>query len=132
MDYLEWARYTFKDDIFATEAAGIVIDEAREDYSRCSMEIKPKHLNARNTVMGGAIFTLADLAFAVAANSGKPLTVTLNSQISFLGVAKGKKLIAEAKAVKSGKMTCVFTVDITDELGTKVAFADITGMRMVK
>ena len=72
--------------------------------------------------MGGAIFTLADFAFAVAANWNKPnLHVTLNSQITYLGTAKGKRLIAEARMVKEGRSTCYCVVDVKDDLGHAVA-----------
>ena len=43
--------------------------EVREGYSKARLEIKKEHLNAGNRTQGGAIFTLADLALAAAANS---------------------------------------------------------------
>ena len=79
--------------------------------------------------MGGAIFTLADFAFAVAANCGEKSVVTLTSQISYLGTAKGSRLIAEAKRVKQGRSTGYYTVSIRDELGAPVA--EVTGTGFV-
>ena len=92
MDYptLEEVRKRFAHDRFATES-GAVIEEVREGYARCSMSITPFHLNAAGAVMGGAIFTLADFTFAVAANWNQPLHVSLTSQITYLAAAKGKK-----------------------------------------
>ena len=58
----------FKKDLFA-ENAGVVLLEVREGYSKARLEIKPEHLNAGARTQGGAIFTLADLALAAAANS---------------------------------------------------------------
>ncbi len=58
----------FKKDLFA-ENAGIVLLEVHEGYSKAKLEIKPEHLNAGARTQGGAIFTLADLALAAAANS---------------------------------------------------------------
>ena len=58
----------FKKDLFA-ENAGVVLLEVREGYSKAKLEIKPEHLNAGARTQGGAIFTLADLALAAAANS---------------------------------------------------------------
>ena len=58
----------FKNDLFA-ENAGVVLLEVREGYSKAKLEIKPEHLNAGARTQGGAIFTLADLALAAAANS---------------------------------------------------------------
>ena len=129
---IEEIRARFAADRFATEAAGIAIDEVREGYAKCSMEIAPVHRNAAGAVMGGAIFTLADFCFAVAANSGagaQGITVSLSSSITFLSGAKGNKLIGEAACVKSGRSTCLYTVSIADELGTKVAFVTVNGFR---
>jgi len=42
-------------------------------------------------------------------------------------MAKGERLIAEAKCVKNGRTTCYYTISITDELGTKVAEVTTTG-----
>ena len=126
---LERIRDIFQNDRFATEAAGIVIEDARPGYSRCIMEIKAHHLNARGAVMGGAIFTLADFAGAVAVNCGKedPDTVALHADITFLSPAKGKQLIAEASSIKDGRTASLYDIDIRDELGTKVARASING-----
>ena len=96
---LEQVQKVFANDRFATEN-GVVIDEVDDGYAKCSLEIQPHHLNAGGTVMGGAIFTLADFAFAVASNWNKPLNVSTTSQITFLGTAKGARLVAEARKVK--------------------------------
>ena len=69
MDWLTTAREIFSHDIYATETTGIVIEEAEPGHAVCSFSIDKRHLNAHNRVMGGAIFTLADFAFAIAANS---------------------------------------------------------------
>lgn len=130
MDYTQWARETFKNDIYATEVTGIVIEKAVDGSSVCSLKINEKHLNADNHVMGGVTFTLADLASAVAANEGELTTVSINSSISYLGVAKGKMLIAEGKTVKKGKSITTVSVDVHDELGTMVAHAVFTGMKV--
>ncbi len=126
------AREFFSGDLYATETTGIVIDEVGEHYARCSLEISRKHQNAYGGVMGGATFTLADYTFAVASNFNQPQTVSVTSQINFIGMAKGKKLISEARLIKDGRSTCLYTIEITDELGTKVAFVTISGMKLVK
>ena len=118
---LERVRQRFTADCFASKM-GTVIEDIKEGYARCYLDITPLHLNAAGNVMGGAIFTLADFAFAVAANWNKPnLHVTLNSQITYLGTAKGKRLIAEARMVKEGRTTCYCVVDVKDDLGHAVA-----------
>lgn len=84
--------------------------------------------------MGGAIFTLADFAGAVAANSWRETAdvVTFSSNISFLSPAKGTKLIGEAVCLKDGRTTCLYEVKIADELGTQVAHATVNGFAVKK
>lgn len=120
---LEEIREIFKNDKYATEAAGAVITEADVCYAKCEMEIKPIHLNARGAVMGGAIFTLADFAMAVASNGYRENcdTVGIDASINYMKPAKGSKLIAEAKCVKPGRILSFYEVLITDDLGTDVA-----------
>ena len=73
----------FKNDLFA-ENTGVVLLEVRKGYSKAKLEIKPEHLNAGARTQGGAIFTLADLALAAAANSHGTLAFSLSSSITFL------------------------------------------------
>ena len=91
MTNLERAKEFFKHDVYATSTTGIEIEEVSLHHAVVSLKIEQRHLNAANTVMGGVLFTMADFAFAVAANFDRPLTVTLASQISFLNAAKGEK-----------------------------------------
>lgn len=118
---LEALKEAYRKDRFATEACHCRIVEAFPDRVVCEMDIEPVHLNANGVVMGGATFTLADFALAVACNLQNPPSVTLSSEIRYLGVAKGSKLLATASVDKSGRRTGFFTVEVTDELGTKVA-----------
>lgn len=120
---LEEIREIFKNDRFATEAAGAVIVDAGVCYAKCEIELKPVHYNAAGIVMGGAMFTLADFCMAVAANGyrEKPDTISIDANMYYVKPAKGKKLIAEAKCVKPGRTLSFYEVEITDELGTDVA-----------
>lgn len=117
---LDEVRERFSQDRFAT-VNGAVIDEIREGYAKCSMILNDTHRNALGAVMGGAIFTLADFAFAVASNWNKNPQVSLNASVSFLGKAKGEQLIAEAHKIKEGRKTCYYEVMVSDELGNQVA-----------
>lgn len=126
---LENAKRCFCQDLYATKLSGIRIDEVKPNYAKCSMPITPDHLNANCCVMGGAIFTLADYAFAIAANSENPVTVTLSSTINFLSPASGSILFAEAKCDKLTKTISFYTTTITDENGKTVAIATSTGFR---
>ena len=126
MNTLEEVKQFFNKDRFATEN-GMVVDAIGEGYAKCSVALTERHKNAVGGVMGGVPFTLADFAYAVAANHKEPKWVSLSSQITFLGTAKGTKLIAEAVMEKSGRSTNYYQVHVTDELGNQVANVFVTG-----
>ena len=126
---LEEVRKLFEADRFATEN-GAVIDEIGNRSATCSLTVTDSHRNAMGAVMGGVYFMLADFTFAVAANWEKMGCVSLRSDISFLGAAKGEKLIAKAVCVKDGKTTACYRVDVMDELGNLTATATVTGYRI--
>ena len=123
---LDDIRRFFQNDRFATEN-GAVIDTAEDGLARCSMNLDARHQNAAGAVMGGAIFTLADFAFAVAANWNDMPHVSRTSQITFLGTPKGTRLTTTARRVKEGCQTCYYLVEITDELDTQIAHMAIDG-----
>ena len=85
------------------------------------MPITENHLNANGTVMGGAMFTLADFTLAIISNMDNKPTVAIDCTIRFFSPAKGEKLIATGSANKAGRNVGFYTVDITDDLGTNVA-----------
>ena len=122
-------RKIFEGDRFAMEN-GAVIDEVGENTATCSLVITDSHRNAMGAVMGGTYFMLADFAFAVAANWKKLGCVSLRSDISFLGAAKGEKLIAKAVCIKDGRSTVCYRVDVTDDLGNLTATVTATGYRV--
>jgi acyl-CoA thioesterase len=109
--------------------AGVTLLEVGEGTARARMEVGPSHLNGADTAQGGAIFTLADLAFAAASNSHGPVALAIDVSISFVkGVARGA-LLAEAReeAMTERLSTCV--VRVTDEAGDLVALFKGTAYR---
>ncbi len=130
-DKLEEARELFAHDIYASELTGAVIDEIGEDYAKCSLVLDDKHRNAYGGIMGGAIYTLADLAFAVASNFDKEeATVSLSTSASFMSASKGKVLYAEARLIKNGRRNCFYEVRVTDDLGKDIAEILFTGAHL--
>lgn len=123
---IEEVRQHFAQDRFA-QLAGIQIDSISDKSAVCSVVLHDHHKNALDTAQGGLIYTLADLAFAVAANAGEHTTVTLNSTIHFVAPGRGKKLIATAAVQHAGRHTSVYEVSITDENETLIAVATFTG-----
>lgn len=83
-------------DVFAKNM-GASITDIREGYARAEMVVTKAHLNAGGVCQGGALFTLADLAFAAITNSRGKLTFGLENSIAFLhSAAEGDTLVAEA------------------------------------
>ena len=127
---LEEVRRIFEGDRFATEN-GAVIEAIGDHSATCSLVITDSHRNAMGAVMGGTYFMLADFAFAGAANWEKMGCVSLRSDISFLGAAKGEKLIAKAACVKDGRTTACYRVDVADEYGNLTATVTATGHQII-
>lgn len=127
MTDLERARKVFASVHYAMELTGCVIEEVASGYARCSLKIEDKHRNGSRNVMGGAIYTLADMAYAVASNFDRGNFVTSSSHIYFLKSAHTGTLTATAREVRSGRQTCLFEVEIRDDSGDEIAHATIGG-----
>ena len=98
-------------------------------YAKARMEIKPEHLNGGGVCQGGAIFTLADVAFAAATNSHARLTLSITSSINFFKAESKGFLYAEAREAFSHKRLANCEVRITNETGDLIATFNGTGYR---
>lgn len=77
---------------------GVRLTYVGEGVARAEMDVSEDHLNGGGVCQGGAIFTLADLAFAAVSNGSGVLTLGINNSISFLASAVlGDHLVAEAR-----------------------------------
>lgn len=114
------AREIFAKDRYAA-LSGIDIIEAGKGYCRTRLVIEDKHLNAANVVQGGAIFTLADFAFAVASNSHGQLALAINVNISFLRAKSSGTLYATATEVGDPRQLGAYDVLVTDEQDAVIA-----------
>jgi acyl-CoA thioesterase len=118
----------FKDDRYAV-FSGVELLEVEPGRAKTKMEICDRHLNAGNVVQGGAIFTLADLAFAAAVNAYGNLAMSIETSIRyFKGVGSGT-LFAEAKAVHVHKKLATFEVTVTNEKEELIALFTATAYR---
>ena len=123
---LNHIRDHFKKDRFAT-GAGIKIDSVTEDSVVCSLDLNEGHKNSIGNVQGGAIFTLADLTFAVHCNlawvCGEDVGVTVGQScnISFLKSTKGSRLTAVSSCLSKGRSVSVYRICVKDDLGVSIA-----------
>lgn len=125
----EEAREYFKKDVYAFRS-GMVLEELGEDYAVCSLPIHEGLLNANGGVQGGAIFTLADLAFAALVNNLHMPTVAQQVSINYLNAPKGGKLFARAELKKDGRTASVVNVFVTDDTGRDIAQYVGTGFKL--
>lgn len=125
---LEQVQRIFSNDRFATETTGCRVVEAGPGHAVCELDVRERHLNEKGGVMGGAIFTLADFACAVASNVGEEPTVSVAFSIQYLSAVKGKRLIATADAQKNGRTLGFYDCMVRDDLGRDIAH--VTGTCM--
>jgi acyl-CoA thioesterase len=110
----------FTNDKFA-ERANIELLSVSPGHARAKMTLHPHHLNGYGTVQGGAIFTLADFAFAAASNSHGTVAVAINVSITFMKAGKTGALWAEAKELSRNVKLGSYTVEVKDDQGELVA-----------
>lgn len=113
-------QFFSSEDKFARHT-GIELLEMGPGRARASMRIEPFHFNGARTVHGGAIFTLADFAFAVASNSHGTLAMGINTSVSFVKAATKGTLYATAQEQALNPKLASYLVQITDDAGDVVA-----------
>ncbi len=106
------------------EFLGAKVTDIGEGTAEVEMEVKENHLNAAGVCQGGIIFTLADLAFALASNSYGTLALAINASITYIKSVKvGEKLIARAEEFHKGKSLATYHITVIKKnTGEKVAF----------
>jgi len=105
-----------------------LVSISAEGEVRVTMDASDKH-NALGAAHGGAVFTVADQAFAIACNLGPDLQVAMFASMTYLKPARGK-LEAVAKRIGETKRTSVYEVRVfeKDEL---VAIFQGNGYKLV-
>ena len=126
---IDEARVYFSKDRFATEN-GMTLDEVDATHAVTSLTIDSRHKNAFGGVMGGAIFTLADFAFAALTNDRERVTVAQQVSINYFSQPKGARLVATARYKKDGRNSCVVNVDVVDDSGREIAQFVGTGFKL--
>ncbi|MDT8357019.1 MAG: PaaI family thioesterase [Methanomicrobiaceae archaeon] len=116
----EQSERFFAADTFA-RLCGVELLEVSPGRARVKMEIGENHTNSHGTVHGGALFTLADTAFALASNSHGIPAAAINAHISYLKSAREGTLYAEAEEFSLSPKIASYTVQVTDEQGERIA-----------
>lgn len=108
-------RY-FLNDRFASEN-DMLLEDLDFGWAKASMKVNTSHLNAAGMVMGGALFTLCDFAFAAASNSYGCVAVGSQMDFHLLKAPRSEKLEVQAVEIKRGKTLGVYEMSLRDEEG---------------
>jgi acyl-CoA thioesterase len=117
---METIKKVFAKDAFARRN-GIALVHVSEGEAVASMQIEPHHLNSFGVTHGGALFTLADFAFAVAGNTHGNVALSINSHMSYIKATSQGVLTAYAHEVKSSRKLGMYRVEIKDEADEIIA-----------
>lgn len=118
----------FQKDRFAF-SSGIKLLEVKPGWAKTLLEVKETHLNAGDVVQGGAIFTLADLAFAAAVNAYGNLAMSVETSIRYFKGVSGGILTAEAEVVDLHKKLATFQVRVKNQDDELIALFTSTAYR---
>lgn len=123
---LEEVHRLFEKDTFAKHL-GIEVVEVAQDYAAVTMPFDHRHRNGMGQTHGGAIFALADIAFAAASNAYDVICVNAQSSIAYVSPGKVGPLRGEARAISKGRKLITFEVRICDATEALVAVATVVG-----
>lgn len=119
-DIEERAKEFFAADSLAGDM-GMELVSVSPGRAAVSMKITGRHKNSHGTVHGGALFTLADVAFALASNSHGIDAAAINAHITYMTAAREGVLTAEAEEFALNPKLASYNVVITDDEGRKIA-----------
>ncbi|HWQ66090.1 MAG TPA: hotdog fold thioesterase [Methanospirillum sp.] len=110
----------FSADTFSRDL-GIELTASSIGQATMTLNITNRHLNSHGTVHGGVVFSLADVAFAVASNSHGIPSVAINTSITYMKAAREGTLIAEAREFSVNSKIGSYVVEVTNQDGDKIA-----------
>lgn len=115
--------HIFEKDHFA-KLIGLEIIDIERGFAKVRLKVNKLLLNGLGQTHGGALFAAADFALAVAGNSYGEAAVSTNVSIDYIS-ATHEGSVLEAVAVEESKTrkTGLYSIEIKDENGQKVAIA---------
>ncbi len=106
---------------------GMKIQEVGPGSAVVRMSVEKGHVNSANVCHGGAIFSLADVAFALACNSHGSLALAIDMSISFLRpVPVGELITASCTEKHRGRSLGSYHIEVTNRSGQIVALLKAT------
>ncbi len=106
----------------ASQTAGMTIEAVAPGYAKLSMTLLAEMINGHQTAHGGAIFALADSAFAFACNSRNVASVAQHCSITYVSPGReGERLAAECRETNLTGRFGIYDVTVTGGDGRVVA-----------
>lgn len=119
-------------DRFAS-SIGAHLTEVKEGSAKAQLTVEERHLNGGGVCQGGAIYTLADLAFAAVTNSHGILSLGISNTITFLKSAQlGDTITAECTELFNHHKLPYCDIKITNQHGELLAVMTGLAYRMKK
>ncbi|WP_135854471.1 hydroxyphenylacetyl-CoA thioesterase PaaI [Halorussus salinus] len=104
------------------ETLGVELTDLEPGTATTQLTVTEDLLNFHGTPHGGAVYSLADAAFAAASNGEGDTALALETNISYFeAVEVGETLTAEAERVHERGRTASYRVAVTDERDDEVA-----------
>jgi len=120
-DVPEETREQIQSDPYC-ETLGIELTKLEPGGARTELTVTEELLNFHGTPHGGAIYSLADAAFAASSNSHGETAVALETNISYLEpVDTGERLAATATETHAAGRTAEYEIVVTDEAENRIA-----------
>ncbi|MBU8906457.1 hydroxyphenylacetyl-CoA thioesterase PaaI [Desertibacillus haloalkaliphilus] len=114
----------FQEDSFA-KLLGIEIEKVEDGFAQVSMNVKSEMLNFHGTANGGAVFSLADVAFACASNSHGQTAVGITVNIHYMNAGfENERLIATATEDTKSSRLGLYRIEVKNEKEDLVALAE--------
>ncbi|MDR2390317.1 MAG: PaaI family thioesterase [Planctomycetota bacterium] len=111
----DWAKIMGR-DAYAI-LTGLEVLRADPGLAEVRLAVTPQVVNGHGSLHGGALFTLADYAAAIAANLNGGPSVAANATISYLKPVREGWVTAKAITVRNGRRMKVQRVDVFDSQG---------------
>ena len=105
---------------------GLEISEISRDRVVCYLDLRPELMNSMGRGHGGAVYTLIDHTFAIAANLVHDSTGQ-NTNVSFYRPAQGR-LTAVAVPINRSRSLEVYDVRVTNDEGKLIASSVCTAV----
>ena len=105
---------------------GMEVNRIERDLVRIRLPYRPEVVTVGDTVHGGAIASLIDVAATAAVWSGADLTTssrgtTVAFTVSFLAPARGRDLVGVGRVIQRGRTISTCEVEVLGADGTSVA-----------